>query len=149
MLINEKLISLNCQGADKESVIRELALLASNEGRLIDIEKYTAAVLHRESEYSTAVGFGVAIPHGKTDAVKEPFLLFGKVNSVDWASLDGSLVDLVFMIGVPEAEADSLHLKILAALSRKLMKEPFREALRKADSAEALIQVLKEYEIGI
>lgn len=149
MIINESLINLNITSTTKEEVIRELSELANKEGRLQNIETYIKAVLHREEEYSTAVGFGVAIPHGKTNAVKEPFLTFAKVNQVDWNALDGEPVDLVFMIGVPEESAGSLHLKILAGISRKLMKEDFREGLRASKTPDAIIELLKNSDIGL
>lgn len=149
MIINEALINLNINHTTKEEVIQELAQMADAEGRINDITTYINAVLKREEEYSTAVGFGVAIPHGKTDAVKEPFLTFAKVPQVDWKALDGEPVDLVFMIGVPEESAGSLHLKILAAISRKLMKEDFREGLRSSHSAEDILSLLKNSDLGI
>jgi len=148
MIINEALIDLSVNQNSKEEVIRHLAGLAMKEGRVNDLEKYVAAVLHRETEYSTAMGFGVAIPHGKTDAVTEPFLCFAKVNSVDWNALDEGLVDLVFLIGVPE-EAGTTHLKILASISRKLMKQEFRDQLRSINSSAELMQFLQNSELGI
>jgi len=90
------------------------------------------------------VGFGVAIPHGKTDAVNEPFLGFAKTKDVEWAAPDGKPVDLVFIIGVPEAQAGDEHLRILAKLSRKLMKEEFRQLLRKANSKEDILAAVQE-----
>jgi len=148
MIIDETLIDLNVVGNTKEEVIRHLAQLADRQGRIQDIEKYSKAVMHRESEYSTAMGFGIAIPHGKTDAVIEPFLCFAKVDKVDWNALDGGLVDLVFMIGVPE-EAGNTHLKILASISRKLMKEEFRSGLRNAGTAKELMEFLLTSDLGI
>lgn len=149
MIINEALINLNITSTTKEEVVKELAQLANAEGRIENIDTYIKAVLKREEEYSTAVGFGVAIPHGKTDAVKEPFLTFAKVPQVDWDALDGEPVDLVFMIGVPEESAGSLHLKILAGISRKLMKEEFRDGLRSSKTALDIIELLKNSDIGL
>ncbi|PKM94084.1 MAG: PTS mannose transporter subunit IIAB [Firmicutes bacterium HGW-Firmicutes-1] len=149
MIINEALINLQVKHETKEAVIQELAQMAYDEGRVEDIAAYVKAVLKRESEYSTAVGFGVAIPHGKTNAVKEPFLVFAKVQRVDWDSLDNEPVDLVFMIGVPEESAGSLHLKILASISRKLMKEEFREGLRQSKSPEEIMELLKNSDLGL
>lgn len=148
MLINEALIDLNVAMTTKEEVIRHLAELAKQEGRVSDLEKYISAVLHRETEYSTAMGFGIAIPHGKTAAVTEPFLCFAKVNSIDWNALDGKPVELVFMIGVPEA-AGNEHLKILASLSRKLMKQEFRDSLRSVTSNSDLLELLKNSDLGL
>jgi PTS system fructose-specific IIA component len=147
MLINEELIVIPVEQKTKEGVIEALAEVALSVGRIADKAQYVAAVLKREEEYSTAVGFHVAIPHGKTDAVTEPFLMYGRVEKVDWNALDGEPVDHVFMIGVPEKEAGSTHLQILAKLSRRLMKEEFRSELTEATNAQAIIDVLKKNEL--
>ncbi|MDN5351296.1 MAG: fructose system component [Clostridiales bacterium] len=147
MLINEHLVALNLEATSKEDAIRKLAALAYKEGRINDQDKYIESVLHREAEYSTGVGFGVAIPHGRTNAVNEPVLLFATVKSMDWQSLDGEPIDLIFMIGVPEEETGETHLRILAALSRKLMKAPFREALRSVTTPADLIEVMRENDL--
>lgn len=148
MIINESLVDLNVKQKTKEEVIRYLTELAIKEGRVNEAEKYVEAVLNREKEYSTGMGFGIAIPHGKSSAVIEPFLCFGKVDSVEWKSLDGNPVNMVFMIGVPE-EAGNAHLKILANISRKLMKQDFREELMKIESSSGLMEFLLKSELGI
>ena len=148
MIINEALIDLSVDAATKEEVIDRLADLALKENRINKLEDYKKAVMHRESEYSTAMGFGIAIPHGKTAAVKEPFLCFARVKSIDWNALDGKPVDLVFMIGVPE-NAGSTHLQILAHISRKLMKQEFRDGLRSVGSPAELIDFLQKSNLGL
>jgi len=148
MIINEALIDLNVSQKTKEEVIRYLTGLAIKEGRVEDADVYVKAAMDREAEYSTGMGFGIGIPHGKSAAVKEAFLCFGKVDSVEWNSLDGAPVNLVFMIGVPEA-AGSEHLKILAKLSRKLMKQEFRDDLNKIKSSSELMEFLLKSELGI
>ncbi len=149
MLINENLIMLDLPAKTKEEAISLLAEKAQNENKVNDANEFQKAVLHRESEYSTAVGFGVAIPHGKTDIVIEPFLMFATVQSLDWQALDGNPVDLVFLIGVPEKDASSLHLKILASLSRKLMKEEFRDAIRSVKTPSDIMELLMESDLGL
>jgi len=149
MLINEDLIMMNLPATTKEEAIEMLAAKAADAGRVNDVAGYKAAVMHRESEYSTGMGFGVAIPHGKTNAVNEPLLMFATVKSMDWQSLDGEPIDMIFLIGVPADDASTIHLKILANLSRRLMKEPFRVALRAAQTPAQVMDVLKEYEIGL
>ncbi|MBZ4667186.1 MAG: putative IIA-like nitrogen-regulatory protein PtsN [Defluviitaleaceae bacterium] len=144
MLINKNLISLHLDSHTKEETIRKMAQMAADEGRVVNIEDYVKAVLRREEEYSTAVGFGVAIPHGKTDAVKEPLLAFAKVNSIEWGAPDGKPVNMVFLIGVPESQAGTEHLKILANISRKLMKQEFRDSLNNAKTPEDILNVLGE-----
>lgn len=149
MLINKDLILLNLPADSQEEALTLLAQRAKELNKIGDVEAFKAAVLAREGEYSTAVGFGVAIPHGKTDAVLEPFLMFARVKPMDWKALDGNPIDLIFLIGVPEKDAGTLHLQVLAALSRKLMKEEFRNAIRLAEIAEGVMEILKASELGI
>lgn len=150
MLITEELIALNLPATSKTEAIQMLAEIAAKAGRVADVDGYREAVLHREGEYSTGMGFGVAIPHGKTNAVTEPLLLYATVQPpIDWQSLDGNPIDVIFMIGVPADNAGDVHLKILANLSRRLMKEDFRTNLRAAKTPVEVLQVLKDYEIGL
>ncbi len=149
MIISEKLVKLDLHATSKEDVLQQLAKIAAAEGKVNNESKYIEAVLKREEEFSTAVGFGVAIPHGKTDAVNEPFFMFAKVDNLDWNAMDGEPVNMVFLIGVPMSDASSTHLKILASLSRKLMKAPFREGLLNVGSPAELISFLEASELGI
>lgn len=147
MIIHPGLISLDCPTTDKLSTIRFLVDLGYQDKRVLDSEALIKSVLERENEYSTGVGFGIAIPHGKSDAVVEPMLAFAKVNQVDWDSMDSKPVDLVFLIGVPASDTGSLHLKILANLSRKLMKDEFRQSLRDANSATEIMDLFSQFDI--
>lgn len=147
MLISKELIVIPVKSNKKKGVIEALAKVAFQEGKINNTKRYMKAVIAREKEYSTAVGFNVAIPHGKTGAVNEPFFMYGRVDNVDWAALDGEPVTHVFLIGVPEKEAGNVHLQILAKLSRKLMKQAFRDELSHASNAEELILVLKQNEL--
>lgn len=149
MIISKELVQLHLKATSKEEVLAQLAQVAAANGKVNDEQGYIEAVLTRESEYSTAVGFGIAIPHGKSDAVNEPFFMFAKVDSVDWNSMDGEPVDLIFLIGVPTSDASSTHLKILASLSRKLMKDEFRSSLRSFETPEEVIEFLEASELGI
>jgi len=144
-MFNLEAIILNCALEDKEAIIHFLAQQAQTAGYVSDPDAYAHAVLERESEYSTGVGMGVAIPHGKSTAVNESFIMFTRVNSVDWNSLDASTVDLVFLIGVPESDTGNEHLRLLALLARKIMNEDFRNALRSAQSREALQTLFTDY----
>ena len=147
MLLNEDSIILDCELQGKEEIIRYLANIALSTNRIVQTEPYLQAVLHREGEFSTGVGYGVAIPHGKSSVVNQAFVLFCKVNDVDWSSLDGTSVNMVFMIGVPEQDNTNEHLKILALLSRKLMKEEFRLALSNSQTKEEVLSIFKQYEL--
>lgn len=149
MIIEKDLVKLNLNASSKEDAIRQLANIAKRLGKINNEDKYVEAVLKREDEYSTAVGFSVAIPHGKSDAVNKPFFMYATVDNLDWKAMDGEPVDKVFLIGVPSADAGSTHLKILASLSRKLMKSDFRTKLNAQSSPDDIITLLKESELGI
>lgn len=144
-IINEKLIKLNINSNNKEEVIKELARLIDGEERLNNFNEYVEEVLKREELSTTGIGFGVAIPHGKTKAVKVPTVVFGRTESgIEWQSLDEKPVHMVFLLAVPEEAASNAHLKILAALSRKLMNEDFRQNILEISNEKKLMQSLEE-----
>jgi len=146
-MFSTKTILLDCPAQDKDSIIQAIAEHAVKTGLVSDAKAYVASVQHREAEFSTGVGYGVAIPHGKSEAVNTAFVIYARVKNVEWNSFDGAPVDMVFQIGVPASDAGETHLRLLATLSRKLMKEEFRDAVRAANSAEAVLAVFKAYEL--
>jgi fructose PTS system EIIA component len=149
MLINENLIVLNLNAKDKNDAILELAALAHKDGKIISIDEYIESVFEREKSYSTGVGNGIAIPHGKSKAVKEAMIVFGKLaGGIEWDSLDDKPVDLIFLLGVPDQNVDNLHLKILSQLSRKLMNDDFIELLRNAKTSSDVMTVLSDIKVS-
>lgn len=144
-IINESLIDLSLSAGDKKQAITQLAKQIHQDARLNDFDAYVEEVFRREELSTTGIGFGVGIPHGKTDAVKVPSVAFGRsVEGIEWESLDEKPVHMVFLIAVPEAAASNAHLKILAALSRRLMKEDFRQELMESKDEAALLGQLNE-----
>ena len=137
-IIDENLIEPELNLYKKKDIIRYLATIMDKNNRLKNLEQYVETVMEREKIGNTSVGYGVGIPHGKTDAVKVPTLAFGKTKElVKWGEEDDELVNLIFLIGVPEVSSNE-HLKILAALSRKLMDENFREKLLNSNEKKDL-----------
>lgn len=142
-VMNEKMIKLELQSIDKDSVINELATLLNENGKLNDKDGYIKAVVEREKVFSTGIGMGIAIPHGKTSAVKEPALVFGRSkDGIDYASADGSLAHLFFMIAAPEDSNDD-HLRLLGQISRKLMHAEAREQLMNAQTVQDVLKALE------
>lgn len=138
------LINTDLAGNTRDDVIDELIAKFDEEGILSSRQEFKQAILNREAESSTGLGMNIAIPHGKSNAVKRPAVAFGiKRNGVDWQSLDGSDAKIIFMIAVPEKAAGDAHLKILQMLSRKLMDDNFREELLKATSKKEAFQLLE------
>jgi len=136
---------LDVKGTTKEEVIFELAELIDQEGRLVDYQKYCTNVMEREKLSTTGIGFGIAIPHGKCISVNEPTVAYGKkMKGLEWESLDGTPAQMIFLIAVPDESESNVHLKILAALSRKLMDEDFRAELLKADDAKTVLTLLDQ-----
>jgi len=143
-LLSVKLIKLELNSKTKEDVINEMVNILDENGKLLDKDIYLKAVLDREKEFSTGIGMGIAIPHGKSSGVKEPALIFGRsVDGIDYQSMDDELAHIFFLIAVPE-ESSNEHLKILSQISRKLMHKELRDSLMKASSAEEIITLLDQ-----
>lgn len=142
-ITNLELINTGLTGQTQEEVIDELIEQLDASGRLNTVATFKDAILEREKEGTTGMGMNIAIPHGKSAAVKRPSVAFGiKRDGVDWKSMDGTEAKLIFMIAVPETSAGDDHLKILQMLSRRLMDEAFREALLDVTTKEEAYQLL-------
>jgi fructose-specific phosphotransferase system IIA component len=145
MVIDEKLICLDLKSSDRLGIIKELGNVAFSTGKVKSLDGFVEAVIERENEFSTAIGYLIAIPHGKSDEVTEPFIVFGRVNNeaVQWDEETGNEVKLVFLIGVPLEQSGDFHLKILANISRNLIDDEFRNKLLTALSADGVYSTLK------
>lgn len=142
-LLTESRIIFDLKSTDKEGVLDELINLLSNDNIITDKEQYKKAVLKREEEFTTGIGMGIAIPHGKSPAVKAPALAFGlSKKGVDYKSMDGKPANIFFLIAVPE-KSDNTHLQILSMLSRKLMHEDVRSALYNAKTYKDVLEAFK------
>ncbi|MEG6565784.1 PTS sugar transporter subunit IIA [Thermoanaerobacterium saccharolyticum] len=145
-ILDKDMMIFDLKSKDKLSVLRELIKPLAAKGAIKNEGKFLEVVLKREEEYSTGIGMGVAIPHGKSSLVKKASLVFGKSkDGIDYNSMDGKPAYLFFLIAAPE-DSDNLHLKILAKLSRSLMHEEVRDELNKAETYEDVINAFKKYE---
>lgn len=139
-------IELNGKVQTKAETIEKMVDLMAATGKLTDKEAYKAQVLKREEEGTTGTGEGIAIPHGKCDAVKAPGLAAMVIPSgVDYDSLDGEPVDLIFLIAAPNTK-DNVHLDVLSRLSVLLMDEDFTARLRSAKTKEEFLRYVDEAE---
>lgn len=142
-LFTKNLFLPELKATTKNEAIEEMVSLLDQEGLLINKAAYLQSVLDRESEYSTGIGMGVAIPHGKSKGVGTPGLVFARSKvGVEFESMDEKPAFLLFLVAVPEEGADT-HLKVLSSLSRKLMHQEVRDSLMNADSYEAIVQILE------
>lgn len=145
MLIEQNLIELDLKAKNRDEAIEELSNIAFRAGKISSVEEFMNSVLEREKSYTTGIGNGIAIPHGKCDAVKGVTVVFGRSDfGIEWDSLDGKPVYLVFLLGIPAENAENTHLKILSQLSRKLMDENFVQTLRAASSKDEILYALNE-----
>ncbi|MCE2078420.1 PTS fructose transporter subunit IIABC [Streptococcus thermophilus] len=144
-LLNKKVMLLDLQATTKEAAIDEMINSLVDNGVVTDFDVFKAGIMARESQTSTGLGDGIAMPHSKNAGVKEATVLFAKSNKgVDFESLDGQPTDLFFMIAAPEG-ANDIHLAALAELSKYLMQDGFADRLRQATSAD---EVIAAFNIG-
>lgn len=143
-ILSPEMVLPELKGASKPEVLRELASYLASKYSNLDAETLTAVLAERERLGSTAIGDGIAIPHGKIAGVDRIIGVFGRHRrGVDFDSLDGRATHLFFLLVAPEDSA-SLHLKALARVSR-LMKDPgFRERLMNASDATEIFRLIKE-----
>ena len=145
-LLSKDAIKLNGVMSSKEESINQLIELMTTNGNILDKEKYKQVVLKREEEGSTGIGEGIAIPHGKTDAVTKPGLSAMVVpNGVEFNSLDGQPAKLLFLIAAPNTK-DNVHLDVLSRLSTLLMDTEFRKALLNAKTPEEFLMCIDRAE---
>ena len=147
-LLKMESIELGVKVSSKEEAIDRLVALMNAGGRLRSMAGYKEGILAREALGSTAIGEGIAIPHAKVEAVKEPGLAAMVVpEGVDYEAFDGSLANLIFMIAAP-AEGADVHLEALSRLSTLLMNPGFKEGLLAASSKEEFLKVIDEAEVA-
>ena len=141
-LLDKQSISLNGAPKDKKEALDQVVDLMAKSGKINDVEAYRQRVYAREEESTTGIGEGIAIPHGKCDAVTKPGLAAMVVkDGVDFDSLDGEPVHLIFLIAAPNTE-DNIHLDVLSKLSALLMDEQFTADLLNAKSVDEFLEIV-------
>ena len=146
-LLKKEGIALGVKVDSKDAAIDYLIDLHAKSGNITDKAEFKKGILAREESGSTGVGEGIAIPHSKNAAVKQPGLAAMTVpDGVDYDSLDGQPANLFFMIAAPEKGAD-VHLEVLSRLSMLLMDENFRAELLAAKDADQFLDICSKYEM--
>lgn len=141
-LLTRDTIAMDVEATTKEGVIDTLVAQLDHAGILSDVDAFKDAIMAREGQSTTGIGEGIAIPHAKVDAVKQPAIAFGKSKAgVDYQSLDGQPAHLFFMIAAPEGGAQT-HLDALAKLSGVLMDDKVREALLHASTPDEVLAII-------
>lgn len=151
-LLSESTINVLSKAQNKSEVIDEAVNLLFKNDILTDKDAFAKAVWDREKQSTTGLGDGLAIPHGRGKFVKKPALAALVIkNGVNYESLDGQDVKLVFLIAAPETKGEeNLHLEVLAKLSKMLLDKEFINKLVNAKSAKELLNLIeaKEDEIN-
>jgi fructose PTS system EIIA component len=143
-LIDTMLVDLDLDAAanTKDAAIARLVSLAAADGRVTDQDQLLADVRARELQMATGLEGGVGIPHARSSAVTTATVAFGRsTKGIDFGASDGP-AQLVFLIAAPDS-ADGQHLKVLAALARRLVHASFRDALLTAPDAEAVVDLFR------
>lgn len=145
-VLRKESVSSQLQGATKEEVINELIDLLRNDDRIIDLEEVRKAVFEREKLMSTGIGKGFALPHGKTNAIKEIVAAFGRtVHPVDFQASDEEPARLIFLL-VGKDNLVGPHIKLLSRISRIMIKEEAKERLLNAKTSEEIYNIILEEE---
>ncbi|PFL58873.1 PTS fructose transporter subunit IIABC [Bacillus anthracis] len=140
-----ELIETDLKGETRDDIIDEMIQKLKHVGALHSVTEFKQAIMNREQESTTGIGINIAIPHGKSAAVRKPSVVFGiKQSGIDWNSLDGTEAKLIFMIAVPKGNEGNEHLKILQMLSRKLMDDSYRERLLSVQTKAEAYKLLDE-----
>lgn len=141
-LLDSKSICLEGTPGSKNEALDQMVDLMARSGKINDLEAYRKQVYLREEESTTGIGDGIAIPHGKCDAVTRPGLAAMVVREgVEFDALDGEPVNLIFLIAAPNTE-DNVHLDVLSKLSVLLMDEKFVEDLKNAKTVDDFLQIV-------
>jgi fructose-specific phosphotransferase system IIA component len=141
-IITAEMVDLNLEAPDKDTATRLLAERLVAAGRITDLDGFLADVRAREAQMPTGLDGGIGIPHCRSAHVTVPTVGFGRAPAgVDYGAADGP-ADLIFLIAAP-AGADSDHLKILAALARRLVRQSFKDELRAATDPAAVADYIR------
>jgi fructose-specific phosphotransferase system IIA component len=142
-LFHPSCIAVPLDSDSKWGAISDLAGILHRNQRIDSVDGFLNAVRERESQVSTGVGFGIAIPHGISDCVRVPSIAVGRLaRGIDFDAIDGQPVDLVFLLAIPANYGDRLYLRTLSHLARLLAHPEFRQELLAAGSAGELLDVV-------
>ncbi len=146
-LLTPNRIRVPLQAQNKEGVLRELvALLLSGNGGVGVGDEVLQAILERERQFPTGIGYGVAVPHGKTPALANLVVVAGTTPApVPYETVDGEPVRLFFLLAGPESQAGA-HVKALSRISRLVRREPVRARLLGARTPDEFYSSLCEAE---
>lgn len=138
-------IFLDMESTNKEDTIHQLGEVLTNNGLVSNKEAYIQSVLEREQHSTTGIGNNIAIPHGKSEAVIEPSIVFARLKQpIDWQSLDEEPVSVVILLAIPESQKGDTHLRILSEIAMKLMDDDITAQLKTETNKQQIAKLLSE-----
>ena len=140
-LILPEFVLLGLEAPDRHAATRRLAETLVASGRVTDLDGFLADVRAREAQMPTGIEGGIGIPHARSAHVTVPSLAFGRSETgIDFGADDGP-AHLIFLIAAPDG-GDAAHMRILAALARRLVHESFRGALLEAPDPQSVVDIV-------
>lgn len=147
-VITKEMIFLEEDLKEQAEVLDFIVENAKKNNYIVDDVSFLESVLKREEEVSTAIGYSIAIPHGKNETVLHPFITFIRIaNEIRWSKENEEMVQLVFLIGVPKESEGNIHLKFISQLSKKLLDEEFRKKLLTEKNKDKIFEQLSLIDI--
>ncbi|MHC1734772.1 MAG: PTS sugar transporter subunit IIA [Erysipelotrichaceae bacterium] len=144
MKFDENHILTEVVATSKKDLLDQLVQVAFQSGAVSCVDDYRTSIQSREDEISTNMGNGIAIPHGRSLGVNQPFFIFAKLNqAIIWNREDDSLVDLVFLLGVPQQSDASEHLRLLSRLAGRLVDDEFVTSLREVNVRQEAVKLFE------
>ncbi|MDF2911144.1 MAG: manP [Sporolactobacillus laevolacticus] len=144
-LIDKQNIVMNLDVRTREEAIKSLSVKLHDNGFISDTDRFYQDVLQRESYTTTGIGNGIAIPHGKSKFVNETTVIFANTeHEIEWNSLDGSKVKIIFLMAVAPENQGNDHLQVLAKIASKLMDDDFVKAIKQAKTPDQVVKALSK-----
>lgn len=144
--LNKQAIKIGLESTEKEDSLKELVDVLAGVQDIGDKKAIVKALIERENLGSTGIGQGIAIPHGKTDRVKELIAVLGiSHKGVNFEALDGEQVYIFFLLVAPKETAGP-HLKALAQISRLLRDNYFCELMRRCKTPDEIYELIRREE---
>jgi fructose-specific phosphotransferase system IIA component len=149
-IINRANVKVPLAATNKTDAIKELIGLLADHGDVSDAAKVLGVVLDREATRTTGIGYGLAIPHGKTAGASSLTMAIGKcANPIDFQAIDGRPVSIVWLLVSPPDKSVA-HIATLARITKLMMKDKFRIEMNRATDADAVLKLIaqEEAELG-
>ena len=145
-LYSEKLIAVNLEADSKDSAIEQLICMLDKENRISSLSEFRDSIYERENESTTEVGEYTAIPHGRSETVKENSVCIATLKKpVIWNFETKEEIDIIFMLAVKKDSSDT-HIEILSELASKIMEEDFISNIKNSDSKNEIYKIITKKE---